>query len=152
MFAINPAFSAGAEPLFSLALSEVWLQRDARYPWLILIPRVPGAVELEDLPSKARARLVEEIVLAGVAVRAVGEAFGRSVAKLNVGALGNVTPQLHVHVVGRHIDDAVWPDPVWGNGPAIPYEPKALEAARAAARAVLTRARPSAEAGSTRAS
>ena len=78
MFAIDPAFAAGAEPLAGLALCEVWLQRDARYPWLILIPRVAGAVEVEDLSQGDRTRLIEEIVLAGRAVRRKRPAASRS--------------------------------------------------------------------------
>jgi diadenosine tetraphosphate (Ap4A) HIT family hydrolase len=132
MFAIDPAFAAGAEPLASLPLCEVWLQRDARFPWLILIPRVAGAVELEDLAPDERARLVEEIVLVGAAVRAMGAALGHPVAKLNVGALGNITRQLHIHVVGRRPDDAAWPGPVWGQGASEPYAPSRLAIARAA--------------------
>ena len=137
MFAIDPAFAAAAEPLARLRLCQVLMQRDARYPWLILVPRVPGAVELEDLSPDDRGRLMEEIVLAGDAVRAMAEALGRPAAKLNVGALGNVTAQLHVHVVGRRPDDAAWPAPVWGRGEAIPYEAGALGPIRAAALAVL---------------
>ena len=137
MFAIDPAFAVGAEPLTALRGSEVWLQRDARYPWLILIPRVAGAVELEDLSPDDRARLMEAIVVAGGAVRAMGAALGRPVVKLNAGALGNVTRQLHVHVVGRRPDDDAWPGPVWGRGEAIPYEPAGLATARAAALAGL---------------
>ena len=133
MFAIDPAFTTGAEPLASLLLCEVWLQRDARYPWLILIPRVAGAVELEDLASEDRARLIEEIVLAGGAVRAMGEALGRPIAKLNIGALGNITRQLHVHLVGRRLDDATWPGPVWGQGAALPYNEIAIGVVRLAA-------------------
>jgi diadenosine tetraphosphate (Ap4A) HIT family hydrolase len=79
---------------------------------LILVPRVAGARELVDLAAADRARLVDEIVLAGHAVRAIGEALGRPVVKLNIGALGNITPQLHIHVVGRRPDDAAWPGPV----------------------------------------
>jgi len=137
MFAIDPAFNLGAEPLARLVLCDVWLQRDARYPWLVLIPRVAGAVELEDLPADDRARLVEEIVITGAAVRAMGVAVGRPVAKLNIGALGNVTRQLHIHVVGRRPDDAAWPGPVWGQGEAIPYDAGAVETVRAAALAAL---------------
>ena len=84
-----------------------------------------------------RSALVEEVVLAGAAVRAVGEALGRPVEKLNVGQLGNVTPQLHVHVVGRRADDAAWPGPVWGAGTAEGYAAQTLEAATAAARTSL---------------
>ena len=133
MFSVDPAFEAGSDALAALPLCAVRLQRDARFPWLILLPRVAGARELEDLSPDDRARLVEETVLAGQAVRAMGEALGRPVFKLNVATLGNVTAQLHVHVVGRRPDDAAWPGPVWGVGIAAAYEPAALAAARAAA-------------------
>ncbi len=137
MFAPDSAFAAGSEPLASLALCEVRLQRDARFPWLILIPRLAGAREIEDLSPPDRVRLMDEIVLAGAAVRAIGEALGRPVAKLNVGALGNLTPQLHVHIVGRRPDDAAWPGPVWGVAGAEGYGDADLAAARAAAGGVL---------------
>jgi diadenosine tetraphosphate (Ap4A) HIT family hydrolase len=132
--ALDPAFEAGSAPLASLPLCEVRLQLDARFPWLILLPRVAGAVEIEDLAKADRTRLVEEIVLAGQAVRAMGEVLGRPVAKLNVGALGNITPQLHIHVVGRRPDDPAWPGPVWGVAGADGYSEAALARVRAAAR------------------
>lgn len=103
-------------------LSQLRLQDDVRFPWLILIPRVAAAVELDDLSPADRVRLMEEIVRAGELVRAEGAATGRPVDKLNVAALGNVTAQLHVHVVGRRRDDGLWPDPVWGRGGARPYD------------------------------
>jgi diadenosine tetraphosphate (Ap4A) HIT family hydrolase len=108
-----------------LMLCEVRLQRDARFPWLILIPKVAGARELEDLAGMDRARLMDEIVLAG-----------RPVAKLNIGALGNITPQLHIHVVGRRADDMAWPGPVWGTAGGVDYEPEARRIAMAAARSI----------------
>lgn len=134
---IDPAFLATSEPVGELALCHIRLQADARFPWLVLIPRVAGARELEDLPPEERTRLMDEIVRAGQVVRAIGEATGRPVEKLNVGALGNVTPQLHVHVVGRRPGDAAWPGPVWGHGSALPYPPEALAASLAAARGAL---------------
>jgi diadenosine tetraphosphate (Ap4A) HIT family hydrolase len=137
MFELDPAFSATSAPLAQLALSEARLQLDARFAWLVLIPRVDGAVELEHLSVEERAMLSSEIVLAGAAVRAVGAALGRLVEKLNIGQLGNVTRQLHVHVVGRRADDPCWPGPVWGQGAAQAYGPEALDAARAAAAGVL---------------
>ena len=134
---IDPAFLATSEALGELGLCHARLQADARFPWIVLIPRADDARELEDLTPKEREALMEEILQAGEAVRAVGEALGRPVAKLNVGQLGNVTPQLHVHVVGRRSDDAAWPGPVWGAGTAQPYEAAELQAALAAARAAL---------------
>src|ERR1043165_6399378 len=92
MFELHPAFPATSEALGDLALSHVRLQADARFAWLVLIPRIADACELEDLSPNDRASLMAEIVLAGAAVRAVGEALGRPVEKLNVGQLGNLTP------------------------------------------------------------
>lgn len=137
MFQIDPAFPATSHLVGELALCQARLQADARYAWIVLVPRVEGARELEDLSAAQRGRLMDEILLAGAAVRAVAAALARPVAKLNVGQLGNVTPQLHVHVVGRRPDDAAWPGPVWGRGAAEAYGPGALETALAAAKAAL---------------
>jgi diadenosine tetraphosphate (Ap4A) HIT family hydrolase len=137
MFTLDPAFRAGSAMLASLPLCEVRLQLDARFAWLVLVPRIADAREIEDLAPTDRAALLEEIVLAGHAVRAIGETIGRPVAKLNVGALGNVTAQLHIHVVGRRPDDPAWPGPVWGFGRAEEYTADRLAQARAAAQAVL---------------
>jgi diadenosine tetraphosphate (Ap4A) HIT family hydrolase len=137
MFQLDPAFPATSEALGDLALCHARLQADARYPWIVLIPRVADARELEDLAPDQRILLMDEILAAGRAVRAVGEALGRPVAKLNVGQLGNVTPQLHVHVVGRRPDDAAWPGPVWGSGSGEGYAAETLAAAVSAARKVL---------------
>jgi len=114
MFVLDPAFKATSIFVTDLALSQARLQADARWPWIVLVPRAPGLREIEDLPAQDRAPLMEEAIAAGAAVRAVGEALGRPVQKLNVGALGNVTPQLHVHVIGRFTDDPAWPRPIWG--------------------------------------
>lgn len=137
MFELNPAFPATSRALGDLALCHARLQLDSRYAWIVLIPRIAGAVELEDLSGADRGALMQEVVQAGAAVRAVGEALGRPVEKLNVGQLGNVTPQLHVHVVGRRADDPAWPGPVWGVGTAEAYAEESLERAVAAARQVL---------------
>jgi diadenosine tetraphosphate (Ap4A) HIT family hydrolase len=134
MFEIDPAFLATSQAVGDLALSHVRLQSDARFPWIVLIPRLSAARELEDLAGGERDVLMEEILRAGNAVRAMAEALGRPATKLNVGQLGNVTPQLHVHVIARRPDDAAWPSPVWGVGLAEAYAPTALEAALAAAR------------------
>lgn len=126
-FAVDPAFEAGSVYAADWPLCQVRLQDDARFPWLILIPRRPGLHELEDLSPEERAVLGEEVVRAGQVVREVGVAVGRPVQKLNVAALGNVTAQLHVHVVGRRHDDGLWPDPVWGRGAATPYGASGLQ-------------------------
>jgi diadenosine tetraphosphate (Ap4A) HIT family hydrolase len=137
MFRLDPAFPATSEALGDLPLSHARLQADARYAWIVLAPRVADARELEDLSPDQRVQLMDEILAAGSAVRAVGAALGQPVGKLNVGQLGNVTSQLHVHVVGRRQDDAAWPGPVWGHGTAEAYGAQALATAIAAARAAL---------------
>ncbi|MBS0331763.1 MAG: HIT domain-containing protein [Proteobacteria bacterium] len=136
MFELDPAFVATSHALGDLALSHARLQADARFPWIVLIPRVADARELEDLAAGERDVLMDEVLQAGLAARAVAEALGRPAAKLNVGQLGNITAQLHVHVIARRPQDAAWPAPVWGFGAAEAYDPAALETALAAARRV----------------
>ncbi len=136
-FVLDPRLAATSVPVGSLVLCEVRLQDDARWPWLVLIPRRAGLVEIDDLPAPDRRLLIEEAVAAGEAVRAMGPALGRPVEKLNTGALGNIVAQLHLHVVGRRADDPAWPGPVWGFGSPEPYRPAELERAREAAAAAL---------------
>jgi diadenosine tetraphosphate (Ap4A) HIT family hydrolase len=105
---------------------------DANHPWLILVPRVEGAVELLDLDSAQQAELIREIDRAGRALQATMKPH-----KLNVAALGNMVPQLHVHVIARYRDDIAWPRPVWGMATAQPYSPEALVARVESLRAAL---------------
>ena len=121
-FQPDTAFDAGSVLACDWPLSQVRLQDDARFPWLILIPRLEGVVELDELAADQRAVLMEEIVRAGAVARAMGQRSMRPVEKLNIAAIGNVTAQLHVHIVGRRRDDGLWPDPVWGRGPAVVCE------------------------------
>lgn len=129
VFRTDPAFDAGSVVVCDWPLSQLRLQDDARFPWLILIPRRAGLHEIEDLTPTERLALMDEIVRAGDMARALGQAAGRPVQKLNIAALGNVTAQLHVHVIGRRHDDGLWPDPVWGRGTPAPYGATALQAA-----------------------
>ena len=121
-FKIDPAFIATSHAVGDLPLCHVRLQDDARFPWLVLIPRLAGLREIEQLSAGDRARLMEEAVLAGKAVRVLGGLFDFEVEKLNIGALGNVTAQLHLHVVGRRAEDPAWPGPVWGHSAAEGYD------------------------------
>jgi diadenosine tetraphosphate (Ap4A) HIT family hydrolase len=135
-FDTDPRILASSLELTNLPLCEARLQDDARFPWIVLVPRRAGLVEIADLSTPEREELWAEVMSAGVAVRAIGRALGRPPLKLNHGQLGNVVAQLHVHVVGRHPADAAWPGPVWGAGEPIAYAPidrdRALEAARSA--------------------
>jgi diadenosine tetraphosphate (Ap4A) HIT family hydrolase len=121
MFALDPRLETSSIFLVDLALSQARLQADVRWPWIVLIPRRAGLRELEDLGPQDLEGLTREILSAGRAVRAIAAAAGRPVEKLNVGALGNVVAQLHVHVVGRRTDDPAWPGPVWGFGAPVDY-------------------------------
>ena len=120
-FTADPAFEAASDFAADWPMCQVRLQDDGRFPWLILLPRVEGAVELDDLNREQRTALMDEVVRAGEVVRALAEAAGRPVDKLNTAALGNVTRQLHVHVVGRRRDDGLWPDPIWGRPGAVRF-------------------------------
>jgi diadenosine tetraphosphate (Ap4A) HIT family hydrolase len=116
MFRLDPRLAADTLPVGSLKLSRVRLMNDARFPWLVLVPARAGLQELTDLAPADRARLMEEIAAASRALRAVARPD-----KINVGALGNIVAQLHVHVVARRRGDAAWPGPVWGAGTPEPY-------------------------------
>ncbi len=104
-------------------LSQFRLMNDARYPWLVLVPRVAFASEWIDLPVLQQQILLSETNLAGKILR---EHF--SCEKINIGALGNIVRQLHVHVIARTSQDEAWPGPVWGQGQLRPYPGNALDA------------------------
>jgi diadenosine tetraphosphate (Ap4A) HIT family hydrolase len=113
-FALDPRLAADTRPVASLPLCDVLLMNDARYPWLILVPRRAGLVEITEPRDEEQAVLWQEVNRAAAALRAVAPCD-----KLNLGALGNIVRQLHVHVVARIEGDAAWPGPVWGNGQAV---------------------------------
>jgi diadenosine tetraphosphate (Ap4A) HIT family hydrolase len=119
-FLLDPRLAADTFPVGDLALCRVLLMNDSRFPWLILVPRLAHSSEIHDLEPDQRGVLMEEAALAGKRLKALAR-----VEKINTGALGNMVPQLHVHVVGRHAGDAAWPGPVWGAGRASPYQPEA---------------------------
>ena len=118
---LDPRLADDTVPVRALALCELRLMNDANYPWLVLVPRVAAARELIDLGAEQRRQLSDEIDLASRLLRDAFRPF-----KLNVAALGNLVPQLHVHVIARYEGDPAWPAPVWGRVAARPYEPEAL--------------------------
>lgn len=121
-FRLDERLAGDSVPITDLALSTVRLMNERSWPWLILVPRRPDLVDLIDLDSEDRARLMEEIALASSALRHLHRPD-----KLNVAALGNVVRQLHVHVIARFRADPAWPRPVWGIKPAPePYQPDRL--------------------------
>ena len=118
---LHPQLASDTVPVIELALCEVRLMDDANHPWLVLVPRVPDMVEIIDLDPAQRTQLANDI---DAACRALKALFKPD--KLNVAALGNMVPQLHVHVIARYRDDIAWPRPVWGNATARPYAPEEL--------------------------
>jgi len=124
-FTLDPRLSADTVPLVDLALCRVLLMNDARFPWLILVPSRPDLCEITDLDPAARLVLWDEISRASDLLRAAS-----APTKINIGALGNIVRQLHVHVVARFDGDAAGPGPVWGAGVAEPYDAAALATIR----------------------
>ncbi|MCA8895525.1 MAG: HIT family protein [Amphiplicatus sp.] len=122
-FELDPQLAEDTNPICDLSLCAVRLMKDARFPWIILIPKRPGAIEVHDLSAEERTVLIEEIAKTAAALKEVTGAD-----KINIGALGNIVRQLHVHVAARFEGDATWPGPIWGNGPARPYPPGGADA------------------------
>ena len=104
-----------------LNVSEVRLNHDARFPWLILIPEIVGLKELHDIPDQKQAIVQKEVNFCSAALQELASAD-----KMNVAALGNLVPQLHIHVIARKHNDNAWPQPVWSAGEAKPYEEENL--------------------------
>jgi diadenosine tetraphosphate (Ap4A) HIT family hydrolase len=115
-FVLDARLAADTLPVVELAHCSLRLMNDSRYAWAVLVPRIEGATELFALPA-ARRRTIEDEV-ASVAARL---ADWPGTQKVNIGALGNIVRQLHIHVVARKIDDPAWPGPVWGHSPAVVY-------------------------------
>jgi diadenosine tetraphosphate (Ap4A) HIT family hydrolase len=118
-FTLHPQLERDTVRIGDLALSRVLLMNDANYPWLILVPRREKVIEFIELAEDERTQLMHEIAKVSQALKALTEC-----EKLNVAAIGNVVPQLHVHIVARRHSDRAWPKPVWGAVPPIAYEPR----------------------------
>lgn len=116
MAALHPRLVADTVSVCRLGLCHVLLMKDANYPWLILVPDRENITEIFELEATDRATLTEEIAFVSSRLKT---AF--SADKINVAALGNMVPQLHVHVIARFQADPAWPSPVWGKVPAAPF-------------------------------
>ncbi|NIA68888.1 HIT domain-containing protein [Pelagibius litoralis] len=121
-FVLHEGLAADCITLDDWPLCRVLLMNDATYPWLILVPRRPGLRDFHDVGAGDMPRFTDEI---GKASRALQSAF--KAEKMNLAALGNMVPQLHVHIIARFTSDPAWPGPIWGKVPAAPYEPGALQ-------------------------
>ena len=121
-FILHSKLAADTFEVLSLEVSQLLLMNDARYPWLILVPQVSGMRDLHNLSTKQYQAVTQEIVQVSEVVESLAQAH-----KMNVGALGNMVPQLHIHVIARQTNDAAWPAPVWGVGEAQPYSQDAAK-------------------------
>ncbi len=115
-FALDPQLIADTHRVGDLDFTRVLLMDDARFPWLILVPRMPGLRELIDLSLDDQHRLLDEINRVAHVLHAIAKPD-----KLNIAMLGNVVSQLHVHVIARFATDEAWPKPVWGVGARVSY-------------------------------
>ena len=121
-WSLDPQLARDAETIGDLTLTRVLAMNDANYPWLILVPRIAGAVEIIDLGDAQQAQLMDEIATLSHVLRDVTRCD-----KLNIAAIGNVVAQLHVHIVARRRDDAAWPRPAWGAVPTRRYDAAELD-------------------------
>jgi len=115
-FSLHPRLAADCIVIGDFALSTVLLMNDSRYPWCILVPRRADAREIYQLNPIDRQQLLDESCLLAETMTRLYQPD-----KLNIAAIGNLVPQLHVHHVARFQTDAAWPAPVWGKLPALAY-------------------------------
>ena len=121
-WSLHPQLDKDTAAVGDLPLCRLLLIRDANYPWLVLVPRRADVTEIIDLDEGAQAQLMTEITHVSRALRDITRCD-----KLNIAALGNAVPQLHVHIIARRRTDAAWPRPVWGMVPALDHDPQELE-------------------------
>ncbi len=115
-FELDPRLARDTAYIGHLAGCQLLLMNDARYPWLILVPEIQGITELHELEETAFSEITQAIKRLSKGLQSMTGA-----QKMNVAALGNQVPMLHVHIIARYKDDAAWPGPVWGHGVAEPY-------------------------------
>jgi len=122
IWSLHPQLEKDTIDIGDLPLSRVLVIRDANYPWLLLVPRRSEAVEIIDLDEVEQAQLMTETSRAARALKDVTKCD-----KLNIAALGNMVPQLHVHIIARRKQDAAWPRPVWGVVPPLPHDAEEVQ-------------------------
>ena len=121
MVELHPQLQKDTVHIVRFELSEVYLQTDANYPWLVLVPQREGAREIHKLSPEDQQKLMKEISFVSERLEAC-----TSADKMNVAMLGNMVPQLHIHIVARFIGDPAWPGPIWGIVERKPYKPATL--------------------------
>ncbi len=121
-WSLHPQLEKDTVDIGDLPLSRVLLIKDANYPWVLLVPRRPEIVEIIDLDEVEQAQLMTEVTRIARAVKDLTKCD-----KLNIAALGNAVPQLHVHIIARRKTDAAWPRPVWGVAPPLVHDAEEVQ-------------------------
>ena len=124
-FELHPDLARDGIPIGAFPLCHVLLINDSAYPWFVLVPKRENIRDAIDLSAADYEALSSESRTFSIAIKKIFKA-----EKLNIAALGNVTPQLHVHHIVRFSNDAAWPGPIWGKQPLTPYAPEAIETIR----------------------
>ncbi|WP_460148853.1 HIT domain-containing protein [Pseudomonas sp. S3_E10] len=132
MFALDQRLQQDTLVIGDFPLCRLLLTNDSNYPWFILVPRIEGISEVFQLSVQDQQTLWQETTALAQWLNQ-----GLDADKMNIGALGNVVSQLHVHVIVRKRDDAAWPAPVWGKHPAQPYADEQVAGIRARLRELL---------------
>jgi diadenosine tetraphosphate (Ap4A) HIT family hydrolase len=121
-WSLNARLKEDTIDIGDLPLCRVLVIKDAHYPWLLLVPRRPDIVEIIDLAEVEQAQLMTEISRVARALKDITKC-----EKLNIAALGNMVPQLHVHIIARRSGDAAWPRPVWGVMPPLAHDAEEVQ-------------------------
>lgn len=121
-FKLDPRLENDTVTIGKVGICRVLLMKDARFNWIILVPEIPDLTELHDLQEREYKEVMSLVYALSAEMKTQLAAY-----KMNVGALGNMVSQLHIHIIARIKDDAAWPGPVWGAGTAVPYTDIALE-------------------------
>ncbi len=121
-WSLHPQLAQDTIDIGDLPLSRVLVIKDANYPWLLLVPRRADAMDITDLDEVEQAQLMTETTRVARALKDICNPD-----KLNIAALGNMVPQLHMHIIARRKTDAAWPRPVWGVVPALAHDPEEVK-------------------------
>ncbi|GAB3002447.1 HIT family protein [Psychrosphaera aestuarii] len=119
MFTLDHRIERDSILIADMPISQLRIQDDQRYPWLVLVPKIEGATEIHSLKAEQAQQLILESNAVAKALKAVTQC-----KKINIANLGNVVEQLHWHIVARFEDDLTWPGPIWGIGKAEPWDKK----------------------------
>ena len=121
-FKVDPALEQDSFLIADMELSKLYVKNDKDNPWFVLIPRKANASEMVDLTHEEQCMLMEEVTTVSEFLKH----YYRP-TKINIGALGNIVRQLHIHIIARYENDQAWPQALWGTTPEVFFEQVELE-------------------------